>query len=141
MTSFTPLSAALGGAMIGLSAVLLLLINGRVAGISGILGGIAERRPGDLGWRLTFLLGLVLAPPLYAALGGALPAVTVTASTALLLVGGVVVGVGTRLSGGCTSGHGVCGMARLSPRSLVATIAFMAAGAATVFVARHLLGA
>jgi uncharacterized protein len=141
MTSFTPLSAALGGALIGLSAVLLLLINGRVAGISGILGGIAERRPGDLGWRLAFLLGLVLAPPLYAALGGALPAVTVTPSTALLLVGGVVVGVGTRLSGGCTSGHGVCGMARLSPRSLVATIAFMAAGAATVFVARHLLGA
>jgi uncharacterized protein len=140
MTSFTPLSAALGGALIGLSALMLILLGGRVAGISGVLGGIVGLRRGDLGWRLAFVAGLVAAPAVYSAAGGALPPLQVTSSAAILVAGGLLVGVGTRLGGGCTSGHGVCGIARLSPRSIVATLAFMASGAVTVFVVRHMVG-
>jgi uncharacterized protein len=140
MTSFTPLSAALGGVLIGLSALMLILLGGRVAGVSSVLGGIVGLRRGDLGWRLAFLAGLVAAPAVYAASGGVLPPLQVTSSAAILVTGGLLVGLGTRLGGGCTSGHGVCGIARLSPRSIVATLVFMASGAVTVFVVRHLVG-
>lgn len=140
MENFTPVSALIGGVMIGLAAVMLLLANGRIAGVSGILGGLLTRQPGEIGWRLAFILGLVAGPLLYAALAGGPPTITVTSSTALLIAGGLLVGYGTRLGSGCTSGHGVCGLARLSPRSLVATGLFLAAAIATVFVTRHVIG-
>ncbi|MCW3474203.1 YeeE/YedE family protein [Limobrevibacterium gyesilva] len=136
MENFTPVPAAIGGALIGLSAALLWITNGRIAGISGILGGASGN---DLGWRLTFLAGLVAAPLLYAVAAGA-PAVAIQAGPATLVVAGLLVGFGTRLGGGCTSGHGVCGLARLSRRSVVATSLFMAAAAATVFLTRHVAG-
>jgi uncharacterized protein len=141
MQNFTPVSAALGGALIGVSSVVLWLLNGRIAGISGILGGLAQAARGDRGWRLAFLAGLMAAPFLYAAVAGhGVAPQTITGSPALLIAGGLLVGFGTRLGGGCTSGHGVCGMARLSRRSIAATLIFMAAGFATVFVTRHVLG-
>ena len=131
------LPALAGGALIGLAAAVLLLLDGRIAGISGILGGIPE--PGGRSWRLAFLVGLIAAPALYRMVGGSL-AITVEAPPVLLVLGGLLVGFGSRLGSGCTSGHGVCGLARLSPRSLVATAIFMAAAVATVFVTRHGLG-
>jgi uncharacterized membrane protein YedE/YeeE len=144
MENFTPLSALIGGALIGLSAVILWVMHGRVAGISGIVGGLVDppqgTAAGDAGWRIAFLLGLLAAPLVYWTAGGGYPTATVTSSLPLLVAGGLLVGFGTRLGGGCTSGHGVCGMARLSPRSLAATLVFMAGGFATVFVARHLVG-
>jgi uncharacterized membrane protein YedE/YeeE len=140
MTEFTPFSAAFGGALIGLSAMIFFLCNGRIAGISGILGNLLAFRPGEIAWRAAFLAGLVAAPALYALAGGRLPPLTVTPSIPLLLAGGFLVGFGTRLGSGCTSGHGVCGMARLSPRSIAATLTFMATGAITVFVMRHVVG-
>ena len=139
-TTFTPLSAFSGGILIGLSAVLLLLANGRIAGISGIVGGLLAPRAGEIGWRIAFVVGLLAGPLLYAAVAGEVPSVTLTSSTGLLVAGGFLVGYGTRLGGGCTSGHGVCGLARLSPRSMVATAIFLAAAVATVFVMRHLIG-
>jgi uncharacterized membrane protein YedE/YeeE len=137
---FTPWSALAGGALIGLAAALLLLGSGRVAGISGIVGGLL-RRPatGDTAWRLAFVAGL-LAAPLGWALVARWPVPRIDANLPTLVVAGLLVGLGTRYGAGCTSGHGVCGLARLSPRSLVATLAFMAAGFGTVFVMRHLLG-
>jgi uncharacterized membrane protein YedE/YeeE len=141
MENFTPLSALIGGALIGLSVVILWVMDGRVAGISGIVGGFVASAAGDTGWRIAFLLGLLLAPLVYWTAGGGLPPVTITSSFPLLMAGGLLVGFGTRLGGGCTSGHGVCGMARLSPRSLVATLVFMAGGFVTVFAVRHLVGA
>jgi uncharacterized membrane protein YedE/YeeE len=145
MENFTPLSAVIGGALIGLSAVILWVMDGRVAGISGIVGGLVDRaqgaHEGDTGWRIAFLLGLVAAPLLYWTAGGGLPSVTISSSLPLILAGGLLVGFGTRMGGGCTSGHGVCGMARRSPRSLAATLLFMAGGFATVFAVRHLVGA
>lgn len=140
MENFTPLAALAGGALIGLSAALLLVLNGRVAGISGMLGGLVAPDRGETAWRLAFLAGLLAAPLAYALMGGTLPDVEPDASTALLVAGGLLVGFGTRLGSGCTSGHGVCGLARLSPRSLAATAVFMAAAVATVFVVRHLIG-
>ncbi|TBW56071.1 YeeE/YedE family protein [Marinobacter halodurans] len=136
---FTPVSALVGGLIIGLAAVLLILINGRIAGISGILGGLLTPSRGESAWRAAFLLGMIAAPLLWLALA-ALPAIQIEASTPLLIVAGLLVGFGTRLGSGCTSGHGVCGLSRLSPRSLVATVLFMGAGFATVFVVRHVLG-
>ncbi len=141
MDGFTPLSATLGGLMIGASAALLLLLNGRIAGISGILGGLLAPPSGGAGWRIAFLAGLVLAPPAYAVLGGHLPKVTVEASFPLLAVAGLLIGFGARLGAGCTSGHGVCGIGRGSPRSLVATLTFMVTAILTVLVTHHLLGA
>ncbi len=141
MNGFTPLSATLGGLMIGASAALLLLLNGRIAGISGILGGLLTPAAGGIGWRIAFLAGLILAPPAYAVLGGSLPPVTVEASFPLLAVAGLLVGFGARLGAGCTSGHGVCGIGRGSPRSLVATLMFMVTAILTVLVTHHLLGA
>jgi uncharacterized membrane protein YedE/YeeE len=140
METFTPVSAAFGGALIGLSAALLWIANGRIAGISGILGGLVSAPKSDLDWRLAFLAGLVAAPLLYTLVAAA-PAIALQAGPLTLIAGGLLVGFGTRLGGGCTSGHGVCGLARLSPRSLIATGLFMASAAATVFLTRHLLGA
>jgi len=133
---FTPWTALAGGMLIGLAAALLILFNGRIAGISGILGGLLRPRRGDLGWRIAFLAGLVATPLLYR-LWQALPAVRIDAGTPALIVAGLLVGVGVRYGAGCTSGHGVCGLSRLSPRSLAATCAFMAAGFLTVYLLRH----
>ncbi|ROZ75428.1 YeeE/YedE family protein [Ramlibacter sp. WS9] len=137
--AFTPWHAAAGGAAIGLAAALFLLVNGRIAGISGILGGLLTPQRGDIGWRLAFLAGLAGAPLAYA-LVAALPSPQIDAGYGALVAAGLLVGVGTRYGSGCTSGHGVCGLSRLSPRSLAATAAFMAAGFVTVFFARHVLG-
>ena len=134
---FTPWTALIGGMLIGLAAAMFALLNGRVAGISGVLGGLFKPTRGDIGWRLAFIGGLVGASLVYR-LFATLPAVQIDASYAALVVAGLLVGVGTRYGSGCTSGHGVCGLSRLSPRSLVATLAFMGAGFVTVFVLRHL---
>ena len=128
----------IGGALIGLAAVLLLALNGRIAGISGILGGlIAATAWGERFWRLAFILGLIVGAGLYALVSGGLP-LELQASGATLLIAGLLVGVGTRLGSGCTSGHGVCGLARRSPRSFVATMIFMATAVCTVFLTHHL---
>ena len=136
--AFTPWTALAGGLSIGLAAALFLLLNGRVAGISGIVGGLLRPLRSDIGWRVAFITGLIGAPLLYA-LVAALPAPRIDAGLGTLAVAGLLVGVGTRYGGGCTSGHGVCGLSRLSPRSLAATLAFMGAGFATVFVLRHMI--
>lgn len=140
MENFTPLSALLGGILIGLSAVGLMALNGRIAGISGIVGAAIGARGGELGWRLAFIAGLFLGPWLVLAVTGGLPPIVLDASLAAIVAGGLLVGLGSRLGSGCTSGHGVCGVARLSPRSLVAMLAFTASGIAVVFVVRHLSG-
>lgn len=127
-----------GGALIGLAAVLLVLMNGRIAGVSGVMGGLLHRARGDTAWRLAFLAGLIIAPVLYQAVAAS-PAINIEAGPLTLIVAGLLVGVGTRFGAGCTSGHGVCGLSRRSPRSLAATAAFMASGFVTVFVVRHLL--
>lgn len=132
----TPGSALLGGVLIGLATALFVLLNGRIAGISGIVGGLLRPARGDVAWRLAFLLGLTGAPLLWM-LVSARPVVRVDAGWGLLVAAGLLVGFGTRLGSGCTSGHGVCGLSRLSLRSLVATLVFMAAGFVTVFVVRH----
>jgi len=138
-TAFTPGSALAGGALIGFAAAMFALVNGRVAGISGIIGGLLRPTLPDAGWRAAFIGGLIVAPIVYA-LFAHLPPIVIDARYPVLIVAGVLVGVGTRYGAGCTSGHGVCGLSRLSPRSLVATLAFMAAGFATVFVTRHMIG-
>lgn len=136
-SSFTPWSALAGGLLIGAAAAAFVLLNGRIAGISGIVGGLLRPVRGDIGWRLAFVLGLAGAPLVYS-LVAPLPAVTVAADNLTLVAAGLLVGLGTRYGAGCTSGHGVCGLSRLSPRSMVATAAFMLAGFATVFATRHL---
>lgn len=138
--AFTPWTALAGGFLIGLAAALFVLLNGRIAGISGILGGLLRPVRGDVGWRLAFLGGLLAAPWLYALL--VTPALAaVDAGWGQVLLAGLLVGVGTRYGSGCTSGHGVCGLSRLSLRSLVATLCFMGTGFVTVYVMRHLLAA
>jgi len=136
--AFTPASALIGGAIIGAAAALFAVLNGRIAGVSGILGGLLRPQAGDIAWRIAFVAGLVAAPLAWRLLA-ALPEIRVDTSYFTLAAAGLLVGIGTRYGGGCTSGHGVCGVARLSPRSIVATLAFMAAGFATVYVARHLI--
>jgi uncharacterized membrane protein YedE/YeeE len=136
---FTPWTAVGGGLLIGLAAALFMLINGRIAGISGILGGLMRAPSGDRSWRLAFLLGLVLAPFAWR-LFADMPEAVIEANTLELVAAGLLVGYGTQLGSGCTSGHGVCGVSRASPRSLAATALFMAAGFVTVYVVRHLLG-
>jgi uncharacterized membrane protein YedE/YeeE len=138
-TSFTPWASLAGGLVIGLAAAMFVLLNGRIAGISGILGGMLTLPKGDTAWRAAFVAGLVLAPLVYAMFHG-LPAVRVDAGAGTLVAAGLLVGIGTRYGSGCTSGHGVCGLSRFSPRSLVATGAFMAAGFVTVFIVRHVIG-
>jgi uncharacterized membrane protein YedE/YeeE len=137
--AFTPLLALAGGLLIGVAAAMFVLFNGRIAGISGVLGGLLRPVKGDVAWRVAFIGGLVAAPVLFMLFGGQTG--RIDAGFGALVAAGLLVGVGTRYAAGCTSGHGVCGLSRLSPRSLVATLSFMGAGFATVFVVRHLLGA
>lgn len=136
---FTPAPAFGGGALIGLAATILILGAGRIMGAAGILGGALAMRPDDMEWRLSLIAGLLLAPAAMM-LFGAADRPHFDASWSVLIVSGLLVGFGTRLASGCTSGHGICGIARLSPRSLAATALFMAAGFATVLVVRHMLG-
>lgn len=136
--AFTPWASGFGGVLIGVSAALFILLNGRILGISGIVGGLLPARSGDIAWRMMFVAGVLVAPGVYS-LFGTLPAMQIDASAMTLVAAGLLVGVGTRIGSGCTSGHGVCGLSRLSPRSLVATLTFMAAGFITVFVTHHLL--
>lgn len=138
--NFTPWTALVGGILLGIASAAFILLNGRVLGISGILGGLLAPRRGDIGWRMSFLAGLLLAPAVLALLApGLIRAPRIDAGTVTLIAAGLLVGIGTRYGSGCTSGHGVCGLSRLSPRSLAATLAFMAAGFATVFIIRHLI--
>lgn len=135
---FTPWASLAGGVLIGLATALFILLNGRVLGISGIVGGLVKPRAGDTGWRIAFVLGLLAAPAVWALFAEPV-APRIDAGVPLLVVAGLLVGWGTRYGSGCTSGHGICGLARLSPRSMVATAAFMATGFATVFIVRHVL--
>ncbi|WP_203300752.1 YeeE/YedE family protein [Marinobacter sediminum] len=139
-SDFTPWTALAGGLLIGLAAALFLLLNGRIAGISGILGGLLSPSRGDIVWRLAFMAGLIGAPLAWLMVAD-LPPIEINAGYPSLVIAGLLVGVGTRYGSGCTSGHGVCGLSRLSLRSLVATLSFMAAGFITVYIIRHLLGA
>jgi uncharacterized membrane protein YedE/YeeE len=140
MAPFDPLSALLGGVLIGVASVLLMMLTGRIAGISGIFGGLLSGGTGDKAWRIAFVVGLIAAPLIFAAMGRSLAMPDMPASWLMVAVAGLLVGFGTRLGSGCTSGHGVCGIARLSPRSIVATAIFMAAAVATVAIMRHVLG-
>lgn len=137
-TNFTPWAALAGGVLLGLASALFVLLNGRILGISGIVGGLLRPRNGDIGWRISFVLGMLAAPALYWLLAGPVPA-RIDAGWGMVVLAGLLVGAGTRYGSGCTSGHGVCGLSRMSPRSLVATLAFMGAGFATVFLIRHVL--
>ena len=138
-TNFTPWSSLAGGVLIGLATAMFLLLNGRIAGISGILGGLLRPIKSDTWWRVAFVAGLIFSPIAYR-VAAPFPAVQIDTSTASLIMAGLLVGIGTRYGSGCTSGHGVCGLSRLSPRSMVATAMFMLAGFVTVFVTRHLIG-
>ena len=136
---FTPWASLAGGVLLGLASAIFILVNGRILGISGIVAGLLRPAAGDVGWRLSFLLGLLVAPLLYILVAGP-TAPRIDAGWTTVVVAGLLVGVGTRYGSGCTSGHGVCGLSRLSPRSLVATLAFMGAGFLTVFLVRHAFG-
>lgn len=138
-THFTPWASLAGGLLLGLASSAFILVNGRILGISGIVGGLLRPKAGDSGWRISFLLGLVAAPLAWS-LVAPLPTPRIDAGWNTLLLAGLLVGAGTRYGAGCTSGHGVCGLSRLSPRSLVATLSFMAAGFLTVALTRHLIG-
>ncbi|MFO7529196.1 MAG: YeeE/YedE family protein [Marinobacter sp.] len=138
-SNFTPWSALAGGILVGLAAASFLLLNGRIAGISGILGSLLTPLKDGIAWRVAFLLGLLAAPAVWL-LGGDMPAIEINAGYPALVIAGLLVGIGTRYGSGCTSGHGVCGLSRLSLRSLAATLSFMATGFITVFVIRHVLG-
>jgi uncharacterized protein len=140
MANFTPVSAAIGGALIGLSAVLLMLSTGRIAGISGIFSGLLNVRGEDRDWRIAFLAGLILAPVIAGLIGYGMAQPALPSNWIVIAVAGVLVGFGTRLGGGCTSGHGICGIARLSPRSIAATIVFIVMAVVTVAITRHALG-
>jgi len=140
MANFTPISAAIGGALIGLSAVLLMLLNGRIAGVTGIFAGIFEPQSNDHAWRVAFVVGLVAAPLSAVLVGYTVPIPQMPTSVVTIAVAGLLVGFGTRLSNGCTSGHGICGIARLSPRSITATVVFMVAAIIVVALMRHVVG-
>lgn len=135
---FTPWLSFFGGILIGLAAAMLLLFNGRIAGISGILGNLLQRGSKEKSWQLCFILGMIIAPILYR-FSDMIPTITIAANWITLIIAGLLVGIGTRMSGGCTSGHGVCGISRLSLRSIVATLCFMAAGFLIVYIMRHIL--
>jgi uncharacterized membrane protein YedE/YeeE len=138
---FTPWASLTGGVLIGVASALFILLNGRILGISGILGGLLSPKSGDTGWRVTFLLGMAAAPLVFVWLApaGFFQAPRIEASNVVIVVAGLLVGLGTRYGSGCTSGHGVCGLSRLSPRSLVATLTFMGAGFLMVYVLRHVV--
>ena len=140
MVNFTPISAAIGGGLIGLSAVLLMRLTGRIAGISGILGGLLDFRSEDKDWRIAFIAGVIVAPLIAGWMGYGMPPPELPASWTVIIAAGLLVGFGTRLGGGCTSGHGICGVARLSVRSIAATVVFMLAAIVTVAVTRHVFG-
>ena len=140
MENFTPLSASIGGALIGVSAVLLMALHGRIAGISGLFSGMFFADRGDRIWRIFFVAGLVIAAPLWMAVSSKAIAFDLDAGWPLIVAGGLLVGFGTRLGSGCTSGHGVCGLSRLSPRSMVSVALFMGAGMATVALVKPLFG-
>ena len=133
----TPIYSLFGGMIIGVAVSILILFNGKIAGISGILGGVFHPKKGDVSWRIAFITGLIVSPSVYS-LFHTIPKVSITASYWQVLIAGLLVGLGTRLGSGCTSGHGICGLARLSARSIVATICFMLAGIVTVFITQHL---
>lgn len=135
--NFTPYSALMGGALLGIAVTVLLLWNGRIAGISGILGGLLQPKAGDIAWRVVFILGLMASPLVYSSFTE-MPSIEIEADLPILVLAGLLVGIGTRYGAGCTSGHGVCGLARFSLRSLVATLSFMFAGFITVWLVRHL---
>lgn len=137
-THFTPWTSLAGGILLGIASAMFILLNGRILGISGIVGGLLRPRSGDVGWRLAFVLGMLVAPALYYLIAGP-TTVRIDAGWLTLIIAGLLVGAGTRYASGCTSGHGVCGLSRLSPRSLAATLAFMAAGFVTVYLVRHIL--
>lgn len=137
-THFTPWTALAGGVLLGLASALFVLLNGRILGISGIVGGLLRPRSGDIGWRVAFVLGMLVAPAVYWLMAGPTQP-RIDASWGMVVLAGLLVGIGTRYGSGCTSGHGVCGLSRMSPRSLVATLAFMGAGFVTVFLIRHAL--
>src|SRR3712207_561419 len=139
MESFTPVSGLVGGLLIGLAAALLLLLNGRISGISGIVGGLVTPKGSDTGWRVVFVAGLLLGAFIYMVATDAALAVTMQASLPVLVVAGLMVGFGTRLGSGCTSGHGVCGVARLSKRSIVATSMYVGVAMLTVFLTHHVI--
>ena len=136
---FTPWASLAGGVLLGVASAIFILFNGRILGISGILGGLLGARQGDAGWRMAFLLGMLVAPVTFGLIApaGLLPSPRIDAGHGAVIAAGLLVGFGTRYGSGCTSGHGVCGLSRLSPRSLVATLSFMAAGFFTVFLIRH----
>ncbi len=136
---FTPWASLAGGVLIGFATLVFILFNGRIAGISGIIGGLIKPQLHDIGWRLAFVLGLVASAWVWS-LFTPLPAIEIKADTILLIISGLLVGIGTRFGAGCTSGHGICGLSRLSPRSIIATLCFMFAGFITVYLMRHLLG-
>lgn len=140
LENFSPLDGLLGGVLIGAGAVMFMALNGRIAGISGILGGLLDAGGIEFSWRISFLAGLLAAPLFYGLIIGGLPKITIEGGMMTMVLGGLFVGFGTRLGSGCTSGHGVCGMARLSPRSIAATLVFMLCGFATVFLMRHVWG-
>ncbi len=139
-SNFTPWTALAGGVLLGVASAAFVLFNGRVLGISGILGGLLIPKKGDASWRIFFLLGMLIAPATLKLLApGLTPVPRIEAGTLAIIAAGLLVGLGTRYGSGCTSGHGVCGLSRLSPRSLVATLAFMASGFVTVYFIRHLI--
>ena len=140
MHNFTPLTATIGGLLIGLSAVLLMGLNGRTAGVSGIMSGMLFGAANDRLWRILFVVGLILGPLVYTAVSGIQPNFEITSNWAFIVIGGLLVGFGTRLGSGCTSGHGVCGLARFSPRSLFSVVVFIATGIATVAISRGVFG-
>lgn len=140
MENFTPISALAGGVLIGIAASGLLWLNGRLAGISSIVGGLVRPQSGEATWRLLFLAGLILGTLVYQLAGGDVSAIRIETGMPVLIAAGLLVGIGTRVGGGCTSGHGVCGLARLSPRSLAATGTFMLVAGVTVYVMRHVVG-
>jgi uncharacterized membrane protein YedE/YeeE len=140
MAPFDPVSALIGGGLIGLAASLMMLLNGRIAGVSGILGGLLSPPSSDKAWRLAFIAGLIVAPLIAGAVGRPLAEAAMPASWLVIVVAGLLVGFGARMGGGCTSGHGVCGISRLSTRSIVATVVFMATAALTVAIVRHGMG-
>ena len=140
MTEFTPYSALAGGALIGLAAVLLMLMNGRIAGVSGILGGMMRFDEGEFGWRAAFILGLILTPMMYMGLTKEMIPLTPPEPVGVVILAGLLVGVGSQMGNGCVSGHGICGTARLSIRSIAATVTFMFAGFVTVYIVRHVIG-
>ena len=141
MTEFTPVLSATGGILIGLASVMLMAALGRIAGISGMIGGLLPPvTAGEWGWRLAFLAGMIAAPVVLLAATGSMPVIEVPSSTGMLVIGGILVGIGVSYGSGCTSGHGVCGLARLSAHSIAATLTFMLTTGVTVFVIRHVIG-